>query len=306
MKPKKKWKQFVRYRSIFFLTLPGIILIFVFQYVPLALGLVLPFKDVNYRDGIWKSPWAGLSNFKFLFSSDTAWRITRNTVGLNFLFIITVLFFSVVCALFLYQLSKRSVKTYQTMLFIPYFISWVVASYVVFAILDMENGLLNSILQYFGKEPILWYNEAKYWPVILVLANLWKNIGYNTIIYYTGLLGINEEYYEASQIDGASKLQQIRYITLPLIKPVIITLLLLQLSKIFFGNFDMFYNLTMNSAALYSTTDVIDTYVYRSLKVMGDLGMSSAAGLYQSFVGFVIVMSVNAIIRKVDNDNALF
>lgn len=303
---KRKWKQLVKYRSIFFLTLPGILLILTFQYAPLAMGLVLPFKDVNYKLGIWKSPWVGLENFKFLFSSDAAWRITRNTVCLNFLFIVTVLVCSVICALFLYQLSRRAVKTYQTVLFFPYFISWVVASYVVLALLDMENGLLNSMLQFFGQEPILWYNEPKYWPVIMVIANLWKNIGYYTIIYYTGLLGISEEYYEASQIDGATKLQQIRYITLPLLKPVVITLLLLQLSKIFFGNFDMFYNLTMNSSALYPTTDVIDTYVYRSLKVMGDLGMSSAAGLYQSVVGFVIVISVNAIIRKVDNENALF
>jgi putative aldouronate transport system permease protein len=198
------------------------------------------------------------------------------------------------------------VKVYQTVLFFPYFISWVVASYVILALLDMENGLLNSILQFFGRDAILWYNEPKYWPVIMVIANLWKNIGYYTIIYYTGLLGISEEYYEASEVDGATKLQQIRYITLPLLKPVIITLLLLQLSKIFYGNFDMFYNLTMNSAALYPTTDVIDTYVYRSLKVMGDLGMSSAAGLYQSLVGFGIVITVNAIIRRVDNENALF
>lgn len=140
----------------------------------------------------------------------------------------------------------------------------------------------------------------------MVISNLWKNIGYFTIIYYTGLLGINEEYYEAAQIDGASGWQQIRYITLPLIKPVVVTMVLLQLSKIFVGNFDMFYNLTMNSAALYPTTDVIDTYVYRSLKVMGDLGMSSAAGLYQSVVGFVIVITVNAVIRKFDKENALF
>ena len=303
---KCKLKQLVKYKSIFFLTLPGILLVLTFQYAPLVMGFVVPFKNVNYKTGIWKSPWVGLDNFKFLFSSDAAWRITRNTVCLNFLFIITVLVLSIICALFLYQLSKRSVKTYQTVLFFPYFISWVVASYVVLALLDMDNGLLNSILKFFGQEPILWYNEPKYWPVIMVIANLWKNVGYYTIIYYTGLLGINEEYYEAAQIDGATRLQQIRYITLPLLKPVIITLFLLQLSKIFFGNFDMFYNLTMNSAALYPTTDVIDTYVYRSLKVMGDLGMSSAAGLYQSIVGFVIVLTANAVIRKVDKENSLF
>lgn len=241
---KRKRKQLVKYRSIFFFTLPGMILILLFSYIPLAMGFILPFKDINYSLGIWKSPWVGFENFKFLFSSDSAWRITRNTVVLNFLFIVTVLTCSIVCALFLYQVTKRWVKTYQTILFFPYFISWVVASYVLLAMLDMENGLFNNVLQLFGHEPILWYNEPKYWPVILVVANLWKNIGYYTIIYYTGLLGISEEYYEAAKIDGATRLQQIRYITLPLLKPIIITLLLLQLSKIFFGNFDMFYNLT--------------------------------------------------------------
>lgn len=303
--PKHLWKQLVKHRTIFFFTLPGMICILLFSYIPLFMGFVLPFKDVNYRLGIWKSPWIGLENFKFLFTSDAAWRITRNTVVLNFFFIVTVLICSVICALFLYQVTSKYVKVYQTTMFFPYFISWVVGSYVLLALLDMENGMLNHILEFFGQEPILWYNEPKYWPVILVIANLWKNIGYNTIIYYTGLLGINEEYYEAAKIDGAGRWQQIRYITLPLLKPVVITLLLLSLSKIFVGNFDMFYNLTQDSAALYPTTDVIDTYVYRSLKSMGDLGMSSAAGLYQSIVGFVIVFVVNGILRKVDKENAL-
>lgn len=303
---QRKWKRFLKYKSIFFFTLPGIILILLFSYIPLAMGIVLPFKEIDYRLGIWKSPWVGLENFKFLFFSDAAWRITRNTIVFNFLFIVTVLVCSVICALFLYQVTKRWVKTYQTILFFPYFISWVVASYVLFAMLDMENGLFNNLLESLGRDPILWYNEPKYWTVILVLANLWKSVGYNTIIYYSGLLGINEEYYEAAKIDGASRIKQIRYITLPLLKPIIITLLLLSVGKIFYGNFDMFYNLTMNQSALYSATDVIDTYVYRSLRSLGDLGMSSAAGLYQSVVGFVIVMVVNAIIRKIDKDNALF
>lgn len=305
-KIKKRVKKLWKHRTIFLFTLPGMICILLFSYIPLIMGFVLPFKNVNYSLGIWKSPWAGFDNFKFLFTSDAAWRITRNTVVLNFLFIVTVLSGSVICALFLYQVTSKYVKTYQTIMFFPYFISWVVGSYVLLALLDMDNGMLNHILEFFGREPILWYNEPKYWPVILVISNLWKNIGYNTIIYYTGLLGINEEYYEAAKIDGAGRLQRIRYITLPLLKTVVITMLLLSLSKIFVGNFDMFYNLTQNSAALYPTTDIIDTYVYRSLKTMGDLGMSSAAGLYQSIVGFVIVLSVNAILRRIDRENALF
>lgn len=303
---KKRLKRTGRYWEVFLLTLPGVALIFLFSYVPMFLGFILPFKNVKYDLGIWKSPWVGFDNFKFLFNSDIAWRITRNTIGLNFLFIITVLTLAITCALFLYELSQKSVKVYQTIFFVPYFISWVVASYICLALLDMDNGLFNSIAQFFGKDPIMWYNEAKYWPAILVIANAWKNAGYYTIIFYAGLMGINSEYYEAAKIDGASRLQQVRYITLPSIKSLIVLMFLLQLSKIFFGNFDMFYNLPRNSAALYSTTDVIDTYVYRSLKVMGDIGMSAAAGLYQSVVGFIIVLSANTIIRKVDRENAMF
>lgn len=299
-------KQMKKYRSIFFFTLPGLILLVLFCYIPMVMSFVLPFKNVNYRLGIWKSPWVGFENFKFLFTSDTAWRITRNTIVLNVLFIVTLLVSSLACALFLYQVSKRWVKTYQTVFFFPHFISWVVGSYILLALLDMDKGLLNNILVFFGKEPILWYNEPKYWTVILVVANLWKSVGYNTIIYYTGLLGINDEYYEAAKIDGASGLQLVCYISLPLLKPVVITMMILALGKIFYGNFDMIYNLTMDSTLLYPTTDIIDTYVYRALRSMGDLGMSSAAGLYQSLVGFFMVIGANAVIRKLDEENAMW
>lgn len=301
-----KLKRMKRYKTLFFFTLPGIILFILFSYIPLAMGFVIPFKDIDYQLGIWNSPWIGFKNFEFLFTSDTAWRITKNTIVLNVLFIVTLLAGALICALFLYQVTKRWVKTYQTMLFFPYFISWVVGSYVLLGLLDMDKGLVNKALVFFGQDPIMWYNEPKYWVVILVLANLWSSIGYHTIIYYTGLLGINEEYYEAARIDGASKLQLIRYISLPLLKPIVIMMLLLSLGKIFYGNFDMIYNLTLDSPLLYPTTDIIDTYVYRSLKSMGDMGMSAAAGLYQSVVGFVMVIGFNAIIRKTDKENAVF
>lgn len=291
--------------QLFLLTLPGILVLFVFSYLPMA-GIILPFKNYRYDLGIFKSPWVGWMNFKFLFSTDNAIRITRNVLVMNSLFIITVTFTAIVFALVLNELSKKFVKLYQTVLFVPYFISWVVASYIVFALLDMDYGFLNNILVTLGADPITWYNEPQYWPVILTIANLWKGAGYTTVIYYAGLMGIDREFYEAARIDGASKMQQIRHISVPLITPLILMIFILSIGKIFFGNFDLFYNVTRDSPMLYSTTDVIDTFVYRSLKTSGDIGMASAAGLYQSVVGFVIVLSANFIVKRINPDNSIF
>lgn len=287
------------------MAIPGVLFIFIFNYIPLY-GLVLPFKDYQFDLGFWKSPWVGFENFKFLFTSDDALRITRNTVVLNALFIVVLLLFSISFALILYEMSRKFVKLYQTIMFFPFFLSWVVVSYVFLALLDMDHGLVNMLLQKLHMEPVLWYNEASYWPSLLVSANTWKNVGYYTIIYYTGLLGIDSELFDAADIDGANKWHKIKNISLPMLKPLITLLLLLQIGKIFYGNFDLFYNLTRDSSLLYSTTDVIDTYVYRSLKGVGDLGMSSAAGAYQSVVGFILVIVTNWIIRRYDRENALF
>lgn len=291
--------------QLFLLTLPGMLVLFVFSYLPIV-GIILPFKNYRYDLGIFKSPWVGWMNFKFLFSTDNAIRITRNVLVMNSLFIITVTLTAIVFALVLNELSKKFVKLYQTVLFVPYFISWVVASYIVFALLDMDYGFLNNILVTVGADPITWYNEPQYWPVILTIANLWKGAGYTTVIYYAGLMGIDREFYEAARIDGASKMQQIRHISVPLITPLILMIFILSIGKIFFGNFDLFYNVTRDSPMLYATTDVIDTFVYRSLKTSGDIGMASAAGLYQSVVGFVIVLSANFIVKRINPDNSVF
>ncbi|NOU88410.1 ABC transporter permease subunit [Paenibacillus sp. LMG 31460] len=301
----KALRTFRKNYELFLLTVPGMLFLFVFCYIPLY-GLVLPFKDYRYDLGFWKSPWVGFKNFHFLFSSEDALRITRNTVLLNALFIVVLLVLSIMFALMLYEMSRKFIKLYQTIMFFPFFLSWVVVSYVFLAFLDMEHGFINMLLQKMHISPVLWYNEPSYWPSLLVSANTWKNIGYFTIIYYTGLLGIDSELFDAADIDGASKLQKIKNISIPMLKPMITMLLLLQIGKIFYGNFDLFYNLTRDSSLLYSTTDVIDTYVYRSLKGVGDFGMSSAASAYQSFVGFILVIVSNWIIKKYDRENALF
>lgn len=305
MNMKPKLISLYKYKELFILSLPGIICVFIFSYLPMY-GLLLPFKNYRYDLGFWKSPWVGFHNFKYLFNSDNAIRITRNVLLLNSIFIITTIIASVILALLLNELSRKAVKVYQTAMFLPYFLSWVVASYILFALLDMEHGVLNNIIRAFGGEEILWYNEAKYWPFILAAANIWKGAGYSAIIYYAGLISIDKGYYEAAEIDGASKFQQMRLISLPLITPLISILFLLAVGRIFYGNFDMFYNLTRDSQLLYPTTDVIDTFVYRSLRTMGDIGMASAAGIYQSVVGFVIVIATNGIIRKVNAENSLF
>lgn len=287
------------------LALPAIVCIFIFCYIPLY-GLILPFKDYKPSLGFIKSPWVGFKNFKFLLTSDSLITITRNTIFMNTLFILFGNAVAILFALMIFELSRKYVKIYQTAILIPYFVSWVVAAYVFLALFDMNNGFVNKLLLFFGKETVMWYNEPKYWPILLVAASIWKGAGYNTIIYYTGLLGIDSEYYEASYIDGANRTQQVYYISLPLLKPLIIMLVILAIGKIFYSDFGLFYNVTQDSALLYSTTDVIDTYVYRALRSLGDIGMASAAGLYQSVVGFILVLATNFFVKKLNSENSLF
>lgn len=297
-------KTFMRNKQLFILSFPGVLFLFIFSYMPLY-GILLPFKNYKIDLGFWKNPWVGLENFRYLFTQD-AFRITRNTVGYNLAFIVILLIVSVVFALMLNEMRRTSVKVYQTILFLPYFLSFTVVSYVFLALFDMQNGFVNAILHMFGKEAVLWYNDAKYWPPLLILTYVWKNAGYFTIIYYTGLLGINDEYYEAARVDGANRWQQIKNISIPLLKPLIVIMVMTQVGKIFVGNFDLFYQIPRDSSLLYATTDVIDTYVFRSLKSLGDVGMASAAGVYQSVVGLVLVIFVNWLIRKFDSENSVF
>ncbi|MCL2050700.1 MAG: ABC transporter permease subunit [Lachnospiraceae bacterium] len=297
-------KYMKKHAGLLFLALPGLGLFFLFNYIPLY-GLILPFKNYNYADGLWGSPWSGFANFRYLIAGD-AWKITVNTLLFNAIFIVIGLITGIAFALMLYELSAKFVKVYQTMLFIPFFLSWVVVSYVGLALMDMQYGLLNQLLESMGGEPVLWYNTPKLWFAILPVANLWKGIGYGTLIYYTALLGVDPELYEAAALDGASRLRQIWHISLPMIKPLAIMLTLLNIGNIIRADFGLFFNFTRDSTMLYPVTDVIDTYVYRALRRLGDIGMSSAAGFYQSVVGFILVVIANATVKKIDPDSALF
>lgn len=287
------------------LALPGFILIVIFNYVPLY-GLLLPFKTYRYNLGIWNSPWVGLDNFGFLFHGDALYRVLRNTILYNIAFIAIGTTLSVIIALLLYELSRRFVKAYQTILFIPYFISWVVAGFAFRSLFDMEYGVINRLLVSLGHEPIMWYSDPKYWPYIIVIVAVWKGLGYSSVIYYAALMGIDSEYYDAAKIDGASKARQAFSISVPMIKPIIIMLVILQIGSICYSDFGLFYNVTLNSSLLYRTTDVIDTFVYRSLIDLGDIGMASAAGFFQSIVGFCLVLVTNTIVKKINPENSLF
>lgn len=300
-----EFKHFRKNKALFFLGLPAIVALFMVYYVPMF-GLVIAFKNYSYEKGIWGSPWAGLDNFKFFFTSEDAFRVTRNTLLLNGAFIVLSFAFAVIVALMLNELGKKAIKVFQTVLFIPYFISWIVVGYLVYGFLSPDFGVINTILKSLNMAPVDWYANPGYWPAILIIAYLWKNVGYLAIIFYTGILGIDSSYYEAAAIDGASKLQQVRTITIPLIRPLIILMVILSIGKIFYSDFGLFFFVPREVGALLPTTDVIDTYVYRSLRVIGDLGMASAAGFYQSIVGFVLVMASNLVIRKISKEDAVF
>lgn len=302
---KRRFGEFRQNMSLTLLALPTVIMIFIFNYIPLY-GLILPFKEFNVMQGILGSPWSGLKNFEFLVKSDSILIAIRNTVLYNAVFIVLGIILSVLIALLLYELGKKAVKVYQTMLLIPYFISWVVVAYIVNVLLDMESGVFNSVLRALGKEEILWYNEGKYWPAILIIVQVWKNMGYNAIVYFAALMGIDSSYFEAAKIDGANKRQQMWYVSLPLIKEIVIIMFILNVGKIFYGDFGLFYNVTLNSPLIYDYTDVIDTYVYRSLINLGNLGMSATTGFCQSVIGFVLVLGTNLLVRRIDKDSALF
>jgi len=312
--PKKKhfWqksgfvKELVKNKAMFLMLLFPFILVFVNYYLPMF-GVVIAFKNFNYVDGFLSSPWSGLQNFKFLFMSDTAWQITRNTILYNLVFIVLGLVFAVLFALALNELrSKFKAKLYQSIIFLPYFLSWVVVAYLVLAFLD-PNGFFNkTIVNLFNLQTVDWYASPDYWPFILVAVNLWKNIGYGIVIYIAGIAGIDQEYYEAAILDGASKLQQIRYITIPFLVPFMIVTSLISLGNIFRSDFGLFYQIPMQQGLLAPTTEVLDTYIYKALIMSGDLGMSSAAGLYQSVVGFFTVLTANWVVGKISKENKIF
>lgn len=288
------------------LCLVPMLLVFVFNYLPMG-GIVLAFKNYNYSKGIFGSDWVGLNNFKFFMLSNDFVRITWNTLYMNFLFIVFGIFSSLVVAVLLFELrSRNATKVYQTILITPNFLSWVVVAYMAYAILHPANGFLNMILSRFGIAPIDWYMKPGAWPWILVIASIWKNVGLDSVVYYAALMGIDTSLYEAAEIDGAGKWQRIRYILIPSIANLIIILTILKIGNIFRADFGLFYQLPRNVGALYATTDVIDTYIFRTMRVNGNIGMSAAVGLLQSVVGFVLVLVTNWGAKKLDPESALF
>jgi len=276
------------------------------NYVPMA-GLVMAFKKINFSVGIWKSPWAGFDNFRYLFATSDAWIITRNTISYNLAFIVLGNTLAVLTAMALAEVkSKKGRAFFQGSILIPYIISYVVVSYLVYAFLS-TNGFFNkTLLPLLGLEPTNWYLETIYWPFILVIVFLWKGIGYSSVIYLSSILGIDGSLYEAAALDGANAFQRAKLITIPLLKPTIITLVMLQIGRIFYSDFGLFYQVPQNSGQLLKATNVIDTYVYRGLLQLGDVSMSAAAGFYQAIVGFVIVLGANLLVKKFSPDDALF
>lgn len=293
-------------RTLTLMALPAAVLLFLFSYVPIV-GLLIAFKDFRYDKGFLGSDWIGFKNFEFFFRSNDAWVVLRNTIGLNFLFIAMTLVVSVAVALIMNEVRSRNViKIVQTIMFFPYFMSWVVVGYLLYAYLHHDYGILNQVLGFFGLHSISWYANSQYWPVILTFMFVWKNAGYYSVIYYAGIIGIDDTYYEAAALDGASRWQMVWKITLPMIKSLIIVMTILQIGRIMYSDFGLFYNLTRDQGALYATTDVLDTYIYRALRVTGDIGIGSAVGCFQAVVGFILIMGSNLIVRKIDRDSALF
>ena len=303
-KKKVNWKRFLPF---YLMALPALIYIFINNYIPMF-GIVIAFKNYKVTKGIFGSDWCGLDNFKFLFTSPDAWNITRNTILYNLAFIVIGTVFAIIVAILMNEINSRvSKNVFQTLILLPYLVSIIVVAYVVYAFLSPANGFVNThILKAFGIDPISWYEESKYWPFILIFVNVWKNFGYNSIIYIATIAGFDHSMYEAASVDGSTKWQQIRYITIPCLKPTVITLTLMSIGRIFFSDFGLFYQVTMNSGALIDTTATIDVYVFRGLMERGNIGMSAAAGFYQSIVGFFLILIANAITRKLSKDNALF
>lgn len=293
-------------RPLLIMILPVIIYIIIFNYAPMA-GAVIAFKQYNFAQGIFGSPWCGFNNFRFFFMSGKAWQVTQNTVLYNAAFIVVQNTLEIAAAIFLSEISgKRFKKFTQGAMFLPNFISWVVVGAIAYNLLSYDFGFVNSMLTSMGMEKWSVYTDASYWPGIFVFLSAWKHVGYGSIIYLAAIMGIGSDIYESAALDGANEWQKIRYITLPGLKSTFFVLLILAIGNIFRGNFDMFYQLVGNNGLLYNSTDVIDTYVFRSLLTSYEFGMSSAIGLYQSVLCCIVLIVTNLIIRRVSPENALY
>jgi multiple sugar transport system permease protein/putative aldouronate transport system permease protein len=295
-----------KHRTHFAMSLPAILVLFLFSYMPM-LGLSMAFKEFDYKAGLWDSPWVGLDNFKFLIASgQTFWRMTRNTLLYYVAFTVICTSLSIAIAIGIDQLVfKRLGKTFQSIMIVPVFISFAAIQFIVYAFFS-NNGMVNNIIEMFGGDPVRWYTSAKYWPIILTVVRIWNSVGYGSVLYMSVLSGIDQSMYEAAQIDGANKRQQIFRITLPCLIPMITIMLLLSVGGIMRSDTGLFYQVTRNSGILYGTTQVIDSYILNSILSTPDYGYTAAATFYQSIVGLILILVANGVVRKAAPENALF
>lgn len=295
------WKN----KMLYLMTLPTIIWVLIFCYYPMY-GVLIAFKKFSYKEGIWGSPWAGMSNFEFLFNYNGVGRIFFNTIFLNVLFLVSTTLLSIVLALVFVEIKNKTYnKIVQTIAIFPHFVSWTVVAMFMSGIIGSSGIVTRWIIEAGGEDPAF-YNNATWWPVILMLLRIWQGAGYGTIVYVAAITGFDQEMYEAARVDGATRMQQITRITLPLLKTTAIMLTIMGIGKIFNGDFGMIYALVGDNSSLYPTTDVIDTFVYRALRQLNNLGMSTATSLFQSVVGLILVFLTNLITKKVEPDAAIF
>lgn len=294
-----------KHSVLYIMCLPAIIFFILFNYLPIG-GMIVAFKNFNFRDGIFGSPWAGFKNFEFIIRSDMVTRVIFNTIFLNILFIVAGIALGILFAVLLNETSLHFRKFVQPVLLLPYFLSWVAVAAIVYSILSYDIGSLNTLLKKLGFEAVNMYNMPILWPGLLTFINSWKTVGLNTVIYTAVLTGIDPSLYEAAQIDGASRRQQIRFISIPMLIPTVIVLTLLSIGRILNADFGLFFNIIGNNSILYSTSDVVDTFVYRSLRQLGDIGMAAAVSFLQSVVGFLFILVMNFLVRKINRENALF
>lgn len=302
-----KKRAFKRNLPLFLVSLPGLAYLFINNYIPMF-GIFIAFKKMDYSKGIFGSPWCGIDNFKFLFQTKDAWVIIRNTVLYNLTFIILGTILAVIIAILMSEVTKYfASKVFQAGIVLPNLVSMVIVAYLVYAFLNPETGLVNHLLSSAGKTEVNWYGERGYWPFILVFVQMWKSAGYSSIVYMASIAGIDRGLYEAARLDGAGKLRQIFSVTLPLLKPTVIMMVLMSVGRLFSSDFGLFYQVPgITSGMLFDVTQTIDTYVYRGLMQLGNVGMSSAAGLFQSVIGFILVVLANFVVRRKDAENALF
>ncbi|OWA37470.1 sugar ABC transporter permease [Saccharibacillus sp. O16] len=312
MKEEKPKRKHTRWRKqdteLTLLALPTTIWYILFCFLPMF-GIIIAFKNFKISGGflsnVFNSPWSGWKNFEFLFKSNDAWVTIRNTLGYNLVFIVLGILIPVTLALMIGRLhNRRAGKVYQTMMFLPYFLSWVVVSAVIWAFLSFDKGIANQMLNQVGAESVNWYMEPKYWPYFLIFMNVWKGIGYGMVVYLATITGIDSTYYEAAVIDGASIWQQTQYITLPMMKLVIVMMFILAVGRIFYTDFGLFYQVPRDSNSLFNVTTTLDVLVYKQLKT-ATVGMASAAAFVQSVMGCITILLANWIVRRIDPESAM-